>query len=161
MTVARRVVGAGRRNLIWLVLSAMVILLAYGPSPQTRADEAPQPTLPIVELRVGDVRLAAEIASSGQQRYAGLSFREALDEDAGMLFVYPAEQPLVFTMRNTLLPLSIAFIDASLVINEIVDMDVGPEQLFPSRAPAQFALEVNQGWFERNGIEVGTRVSMR
>jgi len=158
---ARLVFGVGRRNIAWLLLSALAVLLVYGPSTRTQADGAPQATLPIVELRVGDVPLAAEIASSGQQRYAGLSFRETLDEDAGMLFVYPAEQPLTFTMRNTLLPLSIAFIDASLVISEIVDMDVGPGQLFPSSAPAQFALEVNQGWFQRNSIEVGTRVSMR
>lgn len=156
--------GTGRRRvasaLFGAVLSAVLSTLDVGRSGDILADGSPQPILPTVELMVGEVALQVEIASTGQQRYAGLSFRESLDEGAGMLFVYPKEQPLVFTMRNTLLPLSIAFIDADLVIDEIIDMDVGPGQLFPSRAPAQFALEVNQGWFERHDIEVGTRLSM-
>jgi len=91
----------------------------------------------------------------------GLSFRTTLAENAGMLFVYPKERMLAFTMRNTLLPLSIAYISDDLVINEILDMNVGPDQLFYSTKPAKFALEVNQGWFSRNGIKVGDRLVMR
>jgi len=91
----------------------------------------------------------------------GLSFRPSLDEDAGMLFVYPQEQQMTFTMRNTLIPLSIAFISKDLVINEIHHMDVGPGQLFPSMEPAQYALEVDQGWFEANGIKPGDQIVRR
>lgn len=120
--------------------------------------EQGQPPLPLVELQIKDINLTAEVAASGQQRYMGLSFRQSLGDDEGMLFVFETERPLTFTMRNTLIPLSIAFISADLVINEIHEMNVGPNQLFPSRLSAQFALEVNQGWFKANGIKPGDRI---
>ena len=140
--------------------ACLAALLASGAAGDARADERAQPPLPTLQLLIGDVPLEAEVASSGEQRYMGLSFRERLAENAGMLFVYPEEQPLTFTMRNTLLPLSIAFISDELVIDEIVDMDVGPGQLFPSARPARYALEVNQGWFEKNGIGPGTAITL-
>lgn len=140
-------------------LFALLIICLSGALPAT-ADDGPQPTLPTIDVLVGDVPLLVEVASSSQQRYLGLSFRPSLDEAAGMLFVYSGDRPLTFTMRNTLVPLSIAYIDASLTIIEIIDMDVGPGQLFPSSRPARFALEVNQGWFERNDIEAGAKLTM-
>ncbi len=138
-------------------LAMCTLLLAV--SGASFADD-PQPTLPLVELEVNDLRLSTEVASTARQRFMGLSFRRSLDTDAGMLFVYESTQSLTFTMRNTLIPLSIAFISADLVINEIHHMDVGPGQLFPSNKPAQYALEVNQGWFEANGIEPGMRLTL-
>ena len=63
--------------------------------------------------------MTVEIAATGDQRFMGLSFRRSMPEYAGMLFVYQQEQPLTFTMRNTLIPLSIAFVSKNLVINEI------------------------------------------
>lgn len=152
----------GERRRLLALGSATVCAALFGSIPAARADgegEA-QPTLPIVQLMVGDVPLLTEIASSGEQRYMGLSFREGLGENAGMLFVYPEERPLTFTMRNTRIPLSIAFITEDLVVEEIIDMDVGPGQLFPSAQPARYALEVNQGWFERNGVEPGDEITM-
>lgn len=154
-----------RRPRFGAALICLFALAAVAFAHGTRADEAraegqPQPRLPTIEVLVGGVPLTVEVASGGEQRYMGLSFRESLAEDAGMLFVYPDERPLTFTMRNTLLPLSIAFIDESLVVREIIDMDVGPGQLFDSAAPARYALEVNQGWFGRNGIEPGAVVTM-
>ncbi len=122
------------------------------------ADDAPQPRLPTVELLINNTPLTVEIASTAQQRYMGLSFRKSLDKNSGMLFVYPGEQQLTFTMRNTLIPLSIAFLSADLVINEIHEMNVGPGQLFPSRQSAQYALEVDQGWFAANGIKAGDQI---
>lgn len=120
-----------------------------------------QPRLPTVELSVGSAQLTTEIASTGNQRYMGLSFRQTLKENEAMLFVYPTEQPLIFTMRNTLIPLSIAFISDQFVINEIHDMPVGPNQTFPSKQNAKYALEVNQGWFERNNIKAGDVIKMK
>ena len=148
------------RTLVFAASLGVVLLVAFAPNEAARAADEPQPRLPTVEVRVGGVPLTVEIASGGEQRYMGLSFRESLAENAGMLFVYPSARPLTFTMRNTLLPLSIAFIDDGLVVREIVDMDVGPNQLFDSAAPARYALEVNQGWFERNGVEPGAAVTM-
>jgi len=120
-----------------------------------------QPQLPTVELTVGNAQLTTEIASTGNQRYMGLSFRQTLEENEAMLFVYPSEQRLTFTMRNTLIPLSIAFISDQFVINEIHDMPVGPNQTFPSQRKAKFALEVNQGWFERNNVKAGDVIKMK
>ncbi len=126
-----------------------------------KADTRAQAKLPTVTLEINGVSLKTELASTGQQRFMGLSFREKLAEDEAMLFVYPHEQQLNFTMRNTLLPLSIAFISKDMVINEIHQMPVGPNQLFPSKRPAQFALEVNQGWFKRNKVGVGSTIRMK
>lgn len=124
-----------------------------------KADDGPQPTLPAITLEINGKQLKAEVAATGQQRYMGLSFRPSLGEDEGMLFVYSEEQQLTFTMRNTLIPLSIAFISEDLVINEIHLMDVGPGQLFPSQKPAQYALEVEQGWFAANGVKPGDLIT--
>lgn len=143
----------GRYSGMTLVLM-LLMLLGF----VVAADDAPQPSLPTIELLINDTPLTVEIASTAQQRYMGLSFRKSLDENSGMLFVYPGEQQLTFTMRNTLIPLSIAFLSADLVINEIHDMNVGPGQLFPSRQSAQYALEVDQGWFAANGIKAGDQI---
>lgn len=124
------------------------------------AQEKPQPILPGIELQVASKTLRTELASTANQRYMGLSFRKSMAENEAMLFVFSAEQKLVFTMRNTLIPLSIAYISDDLVIQEILHMSVGPDQVFPSKAPARFALEVNQGWFKRNNVSIGTKISL-
>lgn len=144
------------------VLIAVVATISLFTAKAVPADDKgkPQPTLPIIELSIDGKALNTELATSRHQRYMGLSFRESMPEDSGMLFVYQAERQLTFTMRNTLIPLSIAFISKDLVINEIHDMNVGPGQLFPSEFEAQYALEVNQGWFKRNGIEPGAQLVM-
>lgn len=141
---------------------ALLTLLALtqtftGASAQSEA----QPPLPTVTLVINSHELTAEVAQRIGQRYMGLSFRTELAPNAGMLFVYPAEQMLTFTMRNTKIPLTIAYISKDWVINEFHDMPVGPNQLFPSSKPAQYALEVNQGWFKSKGIAVGDRLTVR
>jgi len=128
---------------------------------QASENNKAQPTLPIVELHINEQTLFVEVATTGQQRFMGLSFRPSMPESAGMLFVYPAERPLTFTMRNTRIPLSIAFLSKDMVINEIHDMNVGPNQLFNSEQYAKFALEVNQGWFEHHGIKPGMQIIVK
>ena len=141
-----------------LAMTFLLILFFSMSGTLAMADDAPQPPLPTVDMSINDTPITVEIASTAQQRYMGLSFRKFLGPNSGMLFVYPDERPLTFTMRNTLIPLSIAFLSKDLVINEIHDMDVGPDQLFPSRKSAQYALEVDQGWFATNGINVGDQL---
>lgn len=154
-------------SLVWRMTSVIIALVATlslvfaSGKAATASGDSAQPPLPTVQLLIEGKPLTVEVATTGQQRYLGLSFRPSMDEDTGMLFVYERERLLTFTMRNTLIPLSIAFISADMVINEIHDMNVGPNQLFDSRAPAQFALEVNQGWFARNGINAGAQIVMR
>ncbi len=82
-------------------------------------------------------------------------FRESLAEDAGMLFVFERETEAGFWMKNTLVPLSIAFISAGGVILHIEDMEPLTENLHYSPQPYRYAVEANQGWFARNSIGVG------
>jgi len=135
-------------------------IIGSGLSSHVIAQDKPQPPLPSVELKVAGKSLSTELASTPNQRYMGLSFRKSLAENEAMLFVYAAEEPLVFTMRNTLIPLSIAYISEDLIIQEILHMPVGPNQIFPSKEPARFALEVNQGWFKRNNVSIGEKISI-
>ena len=109
-----------------------------------------------------EVRVRVEIADSPIEITRGLMYRTALAEDRGMLFVYPYEARLSFWMKNTLIPLSIAFIDAEGRIVDIQDMkplDDDPPS-YVSAKPARYALEVNQGFFEERGVKVGDRVEL-
>jgi uncharacterized membrane protein (UPF0127 family) len=108
------------------------------------------------------VEVRVEVADDIFEQARGLMDRTTLGENRGMLFVYPEEQKLSFWMRNTLIPLSIAFIDSERRIIDIQDMkpldDVPPS--YVSAEPAQYALEVNQGFFEKRSVKVGDRVEL-
>jgi uncharacterized protein len=104
------------------------------------------------------VPLLVEVAETERQQQRGLMGRTELDANRGMLFVFDREQALSFTMRDTLIPLSIAYIDARGTIIDIQDMQPLNETSYPSAAPAKYALEVNQGFFEAHGIQVGDRL---
>ena len=108
------------------------------------------------------VPVQVEIANTDAERQTGLMGRSALAEDAGMLFVFEGEQELSFWMKDTLIPLSIAYIDAEGRIVDIQDMqpldNVPPH--YVSAEPAQYALEVNQGFFEERGVMVGDTVEL-
>jgi uncharacterized membrane protein (UPF0127 family) len=111
-------------------------------------------------LTVGGEQFDVELAVTPEQRRQGLMFREQFGEREGMLFVFEEEQTVSFWMRNTPLPLSIAFIDARGVIVHVADMVPYSEAPVPSRYPVRYALEVNQGAFERAAIEVGDLVEL-
>lgn len=111
-----------------------------------------------LELTVGGAVFRVEQAVTPEQRERGLMFREHLGEREGMLFVFEEERMLSFWMRNTPLPLSIAFIDARGVIVHMADLVPHSERPVSSRVPARFALEVNRGAFERAGVAVGDLV---
>lgn len=109
-------------------------------------------------------QLNVEIAGTPAARTRGLMGRDQLPENAGMFFVYKDSAPRVFWMKNTRIPLSIAFISNKFLIIEILDMappadnDNPPSYL--SKDPARYALEVNRGWFNRHGFGVGARVKV-
>ena len=106
------------------------------------------------------VEVPVEIAATDVERERGLMKRTALAEDAGMLFVFDREQQLSFWMKDTLIPLSIAYINESGRIVDIQDMQPLDETPHPSTEPAKYALEVNQDFFYEHGIEVGNKVSL-
>lgn len=120
----------------------------------------PQPKLPVVKLWVGTNQVSAEIASTHYQISTGMMFRTNMAEMEGMLFVFPVPQEIAFYMRNTLIPLSCAYIDAEGNILEIYDMEPLNETPIPSTSnQIQYVLEVRQGWFERHGIRPGVVIS--
>ena len=105
----------------------------------------------------GKVEVRVEIADDLPEQTRGLMERTALAEDRGMLFVYSDEEVRSFWMKNTLIPLSIAYMDSEGRIVDIQDMkplDDDPPN-YVSAKPARYALEVNRGFFEEHGVEVG------
>lgn len=106
-------------------------------------------------------QVLAEVAATPAARQCGLSRRSELGENRGMLFVFPAPGMLAFWMKDTLIPLSIAFIDDSGRILDIQKMAPFREEArYRSPGPVRFALEVNQGWFEKHGVVVGDFVRL-
>ena len=114
--------------------------------------------LPVVQLNAGMYLIRAELAADPGSRSRGLMHREALAPHAGMLFVF--DQPAIHCMwmKNTLIPLSVAFLDESGVIANIADMTPHSEQAHCAARPARYALEMNRGWFAAKGIRPGMRL---
>lgn len=120
----------------------------------------PQAPLPVRVLGMGKASVRAEVADTPAAREAGLMYRGSLKDGEGMLFVFGAPQPMSFWMRDTTIPLSIAYINGAGVIREIHDLQPLDETPVPSLfGDLVYALEVPQGWFHRNGVLPGDTVS--
>jgi len=104
--------------------------------------------------------VVAEVARTSEERAQGLMFREHLPQGSGMLFVFSESQIRSFWMRNTFIPLDIAYLDADLRVVDIQPMDPETEETHPSARPAMFALEVPQGWFKEVGVAVGAQAEV-
>ncbi len=105
------------------------------------------------------VIINTEIAETEGAKREGLMFRRILPDNYGMLFVFSGERYRRFWMKNTYIPLSIAYISKKGVINEIYHMKpLDISVTYPSKIPAKYALEVKQGWFSRNGIKPGSKI---
>ncbi len=114
--------------------------------------------LPVVELTIKNQRATAEVAATTPARTTGLMNRFSLKPNTGMLFVFSEPSQQLFWMKNTYVPLSIAFIDEDGRILNIEDMAPQTETTHPSRGPAMYALEMKKGWFADRGIAAGDRV---
>jgi uncharacterized membrane protein (UPF0127 family) len=130
------------------VLALLAAFLSLAPAVQ--AD--PLFTYP---LRIKKHEIRAEIANSEQDRLHGLMFRERLAENGGMIFLYPHPEVTAMWMKNTRLPLSVAFIGTDGRILNIADMEPYSEQAHASAGVAAYALEMNRGWFAKLGIRPG------
>lgn len=115
-------------------------------------------SLATMELTINGHRVTAEVAATEAARTTGLMRRFSLRPDHGMLFVFAEPQPLAFWMKNTYIPLSIAFIGSDGRILNIADMAPQTEMTHDSRGPALYALEMRKGWFAQFGIGPGDRV---
>ncbi|MCW5640148.1 MAG: DUF192 domain-containing protein [Rubrivivax sp.] len=102
--------------------------------------------------------IRAEVARTPQQTSTGMMFRREMGANEGMLFVFNDLEPRCFWMKNTLLPLSIAFIDDDGRITDLADMQPLSEQNHCSSRAVRFALEMNQGWFAKRGIKPGFKL---
>jgi len=118
-----------------------------------------QPKLPTIRLYLGAREMPAELAITPEQKAAGMMFRQEMGEMEGMLFIFGEPHRASFWMRNTLLPLSAAYIDNEGVILEIRDMKPLDETpVVAATDQVRYVLETRQGWFERNKVPVGSVV---
>lgn len=111
--------------------------------------------LPVVQLTIDGNKVLAEVANTEPTRMAGLMFRKDMGADNGMLFVFSDSEIRAFWMKNTLIPLSIAYMNEKGMIENVLEMPPQTEQSFMSAGSAQFALEMNAGWFTRHKIKPG------
>lgn len=140
-----------------ILLAALLSALLSGLLPTTAA-HAQQTQLPLVRLTAGMHVVQAEVADSFGTRMQGLMKRESLAPNRGMLFLFDSDEPQCMWMKNTLIPLSVAFIDARGAIINIADMQPHSEDSHCSSRPARYALEMQQGWFRDKGLKPGVRI---
>ena len=135
----------------WTLIAAACMLAAS-------ATQAQPAELPTTALTIGTHKLTAEVATTPDQRSVGLMNRFSLKPDHGMLFVFERNEPLSFWMKNTYIPLSIAFIAPDGRIVNIEDMKPQTEETHWSRGPAMYALEMKKGWFASKGVRPGSKL---
>ena len=117
-------------------------------------------TITLIDGAGKRAELTVELARTAAERSRGLMFREGLAEERGMFFVFAQETKAGFWMKDTKIPLSIAFIDGEGTILETQELEALSEELHAPARPYRYALEVNQGWFERHGLGPGDRVEI-
>lgn len=138
------------RALAWTLLAACTLA--------AQAQQGPQPRLDTVQLTAGMHVIKAELAVTPEQQAVGMMMRTEMGTNEGMLFVNRDSTRRCFWMRNTLLPLSIAFITDDGTIVNIAEMQPRSDESHCSTAPVRYALEMNKGWFAKRGLAAGTRI---
>lgn len=140
------------------LLSAFV-LATIGASAQAQYSASGQPQqLQTTTLNAGMHNIKAQLAITPDQRQIGLMYRREMPTNDGMLFVFEEPQPQCFWMKNTLLPLTIAFVADDGTIVNLADMQPMNEASHCSAKPVRYALEMNQGWFTKRGIKAGSKL---
>jgi uncharacterized protein len=122
------------------------------------AQEGPQLHLQRVELTAGMHRIDAQVAQAPQERQTGLMHRKEMPQHEGMLFVFEQPAQQCFWMKNTLLPLTAAFVDDDGTIVNLADMKPQTLDSHCSAKPVRYVLEMNQGWFAKKGIKAGAKL---
>jgi uncharacterized membrane protein (UPF0127 family) len=136
-------------------LLSLLILL----STAAWSQESPQLQLPRVTLSAGMHLINAQVAATPQQRAVGLMFRKEMPVNEGMLFTFEQASEQCFWMKNTLLPLTAAFVADDGTIVNLADMQPQSLESHCSSKPVRFVLEMNQGWFDKRGLKAGSRLS--
>ena len=151
----------GRRHWSCAAATACLMLLASACSFSCRGgQEPPAVVFETATIKVNGKPIVVEVANTVERRDRGLMYRDSLAPDRGMLFVYKQEDTLSFWMKDTRVPLDIAFLKADGWICDVQQMDPKDLESHRSEMQARFALEMNQGWFAANGVKVGDTVEI-
>ena len=144
-------VTAMKRVLLTLLFSGLALVAS--------AQDTPQTNLPRIKLQAGMYQIDTQVAQTEAQRQTGLMFRKEMPQHEGMLFVFEQPATQCFWMKNTLLPLTAAFLADDGTIVNLVDMKPQTTDSHCSEKPVRFVLEMNQGWFAKKGLKAGSRLS--
>lgn len=144
------------RNPIYSAAVATAFFSVLAVSGAAHAQSAP--AMPVVQLNAGMHLIKAEVAAENETRMRGLMFREKMGANEGMLFVFDQAAGHCMWMKNTLIPLSVAFLDQDATIINIEDMQPQKLDSHCAKKPAAYALEMNLGWFKQRGIKPGMKI---
>ncbi|BDU55615.1 hypothetical protein LTEGF4_12960 [Limnohabitans sp. TEGF004] len=137
---------------------ALLPLLFSGLAFSALAQDTPQTNLPRIKLQAGMFQIDTQVAQTEAQRQTGLMFRKEMPQHEGMLFVFEQAATQCFWMKNTLLPLTAAFVADDGTIVNLADMKPQTTDSHCSEKPVRFVLEMHQGWFTKKGLNAGSRL---
>ena len=140
------------------LLLAAAMVAGWAQAPAMAQDAAPQMNLRRIDLTAGMYRIDTQLAQTPQQREIGLMFRKEMPQQEGMLFIFEVPGVQCFWMRNTILPLTAAFVADDGTIVNLADMKPMSEDSHCSAKPVRYVLEMNQGWFDKRGIKAGAKL---
>lgn len=141
-----------------LVLASAAVVASMTVNLAAQAQDAPQMNLERVKLSAGMYQIDAQVAASAEQRQIGLMFRKDMPQHEGMIFVFEQATQQCFWMKNTVLPLSAAFVADDGTIVNLTDMKPQTLDAHCSEKPVRYVLEMNQGWFAKKGIKAGSKL---
>lgn len=142
-------------------LRAAVCALVFAASIPVACDGLLTQQLKVIDIYVDEIHVRAELAQTPETRQRGLMYRSKLGLDEGMLFVFPRPRMQSFWMKNTLIPLDIAYFDSQGFLINIHTMEPdGGKKTYPSSEPALYALEMNKGWFKKHGLRKYARLKL-
>ena len=140
-------------------IKSLLVSLAFLGSSALFAQNAPQQDLQRTTLTTGMYQITAQVALTPQQREIGLMFRKEMPQHEGMIFIFEELSQQCFWMKNTLLPLTAAFVADDGTIVNLEDMKPQTTDSHCSTKPVRYVLEMNQGWFAKKGIKAGARLA--
>lgn len=140
-------------------IASLVLALTVGLTGWAQAQKQPQMDLPRIKISAGMHLIDTQVAATPEQRSTGLMHRASMPATEGMLFVFEQAGQQCFWMKNTLLPLTAAFVADDGTIVNLVDMQPQSTDSHCSTQPVRYVLEMNQGWFKKKGIKAGFKLS--
>ena len=141
------------------IFRALCLALSLLVCASAQAQDSPQTNLPRIKLQAGMYQIDTQVAQTPEQRSIGLMFRTDMPAHEGMLFVFEQPATQCFWMKNTLIPLTAAFVADDGTIVNLADMKPQTTDSHCSAKPVRFVLEMNQGWFAKRGLKAGSKLT--